>query len=548
MNRVAIIGCGPRGLSVLERLVAHAPRYEDRLEVVVIEPGELGTGVHSTAQPDYLMLNSVAGQATAFSDAAMVPGAPVTGGPTFLEWCQDRELTPPGPPGDPPREMAPSAFMRRKDFGGYLRWAADWLLTQIPNHVVVNIVKQVAVRIEPLTGGARVTLGNGAIEDVDLAVVTTGHGLWPTSERSLRLVSPCYPLPDSVSGIPSGVHVAIDGTGLAGFDVMAAMTRGRGGRFSGGRSALMYHPSGEEPYMHLVNRSGYLPCARPERPRFDPAPTRALTREAVATLRQSREHGKLGYEVDVVPLIRAELDDEGLTAAERTIVDHVMGIDPAPHRDIASYHARVAAQAELDIREAEKGIGRSLLKDRLEAFRDGREGLRAIVADPGLADDGHRRFFAEVPEMANRAGSGPPIDRILELMALYRAGIVTFGPGPAPKVEQTATGWRLQSTKLESPSSLDVSTMVMAYIPMPPAHDSLRQSLDGWAVHHPDDERFLHLTEEGWIRDRSTGTLARVALFGPAAEGSNYYNNFIPWPGTWSRLLTGIDAVISVLF
>jgi hypothetical protein len=83
---------------------------------------------------------------------------------------------------------------------------------------------------------------------------------------------------------------------------------------------------------------------------------------------------------------------------------------------------------------------------------------------------------------------------------------------------------------------------------MPPAHDSLRQSLDGWAVHHPDDERFLHLTEEGWIRDRSTGTLARVALFGPAAEGSNYYNNFIPWPGTWSRLLTGIDAVISVLF
>jgi hypothetical protein len=310
----------------------------------------------------------------------------------------------------------------------------------------------------------------------------------------------------------------------------------------------MYHPSGEEPYMHLVNRSGYLPCARPERPRFDPAPTRALTREAVATLRQSREHGKLGYEVDVVPLIRAELDDEELTAAERTIVDHVMGIDPAPHRDIASYHARVAAQAELDIREAEKGIGRSLLKDRLEAFRDGREGLRAIVADPGLADDGHRRFFAEVPEMANRAGSGPPIDRILELMALYRAGIVTFGPGPAPKVEQTATGWRLQSTKLESPSSLDVSTMVMAYIPMPPAHDSLRQSLDGWAVHHPDDERFLHLTEEGWIRDRSTGTLARVALFGPAAEGSNYYNNFIPWPGTWSRLLTGIDAVISVLF
>jgi hypothetical protein len=90
--------------------------------------------------------------------------------------------------------------------------------------------------------------------------------------------------------------------------------------------------------------------------------------------------------------------------------------------------------------------------------------------------------------------------------------------------------------------------MVVAYIHMPPAHDSLRQSLDGWAVHHPDDERFLHLTEEGWIRDRSTGTPARVALFGPPAEGSNYYNNFIPWPGTWSRLLTGIDAVISVLF
>ena len=65
----------------------------------------------------------------------------------------------------------------------------------------------------------------------------------------------------------------------------------------------------------------------------------------------------------------------------------------------------------------------------------------------------------------------------------------------------------------------------------------------------------LTLLPESWGSKRSDWkssvdikrTPARVALFGPPAEGSNYYNNFIPWPGTWSRLLTGIDAVISVL-
>lgn len=67
---IAIIGMGSRGLSVLEQLIGLSRKTgAQRLRIEVFDPRTPGSGLHLAEQPDYLMLNTMAGQLSAFSSA-----------------------------------------------------------------------------------------------------------------------------------------------------------------------------------------------------------------------------------------------------------------------------------------------------------------------------------------------------------------------------------------------------------------------------------------------------------------------------------------------
>ncbi|KPW91977.1 Uncharacterized protein ALO50_04317, partial [Pseudomonas syringae pv. cerasicola] len=89
-HTVAIIGLGSRGLSVLEQLIGlsrHAGRPS--LNIEVFDPQPPGSGLHHAQQADYLMLNTMAGQLSAFSSAFPACAPP---GPTFLQWCLSQDV------------------------------------------------------------------------------------------------------------------------------------------------------------------------------------------------------------------------------------------------------------------------------------------------------------------------------------------------------------------------------------------------------------------------------------------------------------------------
>lgn len=69
---VAVVGAGPRGTSVLERLCASAPELlasGARLTVHVVDPSPPGPGrVWRTDQPAELLMNTVSCQVTLFTD------------------------------------------------------------------------------------------------------------------------------------------------------------------------------------------------------------------------------------------------------------------------------------------------------------------------------------------------------------------------------------------------------------------------------------------------------------------------------------------------
>lgn len=86
---VAIIGMGPRGLSILERLITlydHYP-YPGEIRLLLIDSNDMGMGVHSTCQPNHLLVNAVACQITLFGDETVTEGGPVRQGPNFHQWA-----------------------------------------------------------------------------------------------------------------------------------------------------------------------------------------------------------------------------------------------------------------------------------------------------------------------------------------------------------------------------------------------------------------------------------------------------------------------------
>src|SRR5437870_3548758 len=89
--RIGIIGIGPRGLTVLERIVAHErTRRSGEIEVFLFDPNPPGAGCHDPEQGDIHLVNTVAGQLTQFSDPSVIDAGPVMKGPTFFQWLQEQ--------------------------------------------------------------------------------------------------------------------------------------------------------------------------------------------------------------------------------------------------------------------------------------------------------------------------------------------------------------------------------------------------------------------------------------------------------------------------
>ena len=115
----------------------------------------------------------------------------------------------------------------------------------------------------------------GAV-DVDRVVLTTGHAFPELDGEHARLAAPAVRRPPS--GCPlrawglrgghgserpvGGSVVGVLGLGLSFYDVMAALTIGRGERFEAAGDGLQYEPSGREPLVVAGSRSGVPVPAR----------------------------------------------------------------------------------------------------------------------------------------------------------------------------------------------------------------------------------------------------------------------------------------------
>ncbi|MFE2443309.1 FAD/NAD(P)-binding protein [Streptomyces sp. NPDC059426] len=263
-HAIAVVGAGPRGTSVLERLCASAPELAPGIPLTVhlVDPSPPGAGrVWRTAQPDELLMNTVASQVTLFTDASVECGGPVRTGPSLYEWVAARGLAP---------GLGPDDYPSRALYGRYLEWVFGEVVRGAPETVTVRTHRARAVRLEERADGEQMlTLDDGSrLEGLCAVVLAQGHlpAATDATERrytahaerhGLRYYPPANPADVDLSPIAPGEPVLLRGLGLNFFDHMALLTAGRGGTFAPHpRGGLVYRPSGREPRLYAGSRRG----------------------------------------------------------------------------------------------------------------------------------------------------------------------------------------------------------------------------------------------------------------------------------------------------
>lgn len=555
---VAVIGGGPRGTSVVERLVSRAAAAGGvtgaGLSVLVIDPHEPGPGhVWATSQNRLFLMNTQSFYPTVAPERPASGEAPEPRAGGFAESTGAA-----GPTGPAVREAGPRApglsfeqFRRsggdgaqlsevergelgalgREDFppralyGAYLRHVylrTAALAATVPGLDGPHHVRGTAVVLEPEGERYRIDLDDGRALHADDVVLALGHvpaRLTPeqeaagraAAERSSAYVAPHVPEDLDPALFPAGQTVLVRGMGLNFFDLMAAVTEGRGGRFEptgqGPGRCLRYVASGQEPVLVAGSRRGTPYRAKAEVDAFVPRSVhlRHLTHERIAAAARNGAPGRLPGTVDferhVWPLLHrdvvehyyrtlADQSPELFAAGSGGFLDDLAAVLDAPaeigdevwtaraedllrqaapeadffdirrlafpfsgvaHTSTEGHTAAVSEWLEQDAAGAALGEA-SPEHVAIGALHAGRLLVKRFVAE-GLIDEPAvatqvRGWFEP---MVEGLASGPPRLRTEQLAALVRAGVVRIlGPEPTYTFDADSGLFRAASAWVET--------------------------------------------------------------------------------------------------
>ncbi|MEU9188143.1 FAD/NAD(P)-binding protein [Streptomyces sp. NPDC048484] len=526
---MAVVGAGPRGTSVLERLCASAPELlapGTRLTVHMVDPSPPGPGrVWRTAQPAELLMNTVASQVTLFTDDSVDCSGPIRPGPCLHTWAGGR--------------LGPDEYPTRAQYGHYLEWVFGEVVRGAPPALRIETHRARATRLDgPLEGHQTLVLDNGrSLTGLMAVVLAQGHlptvadqtqeRLSTYAERhGLRHVPPANPADLDLTSVPPGETVLLRGLGLNFFDHMALLTTARGGRFLRTPAGLRYLPSGREPRLVAGSRRGIPYQARGDNAKgpYGRHVPLVLTPEAIAGFRKRADSGDApDFLTEIWPLVAKEVETvyygrllarnaTGVrgTADVRGITD-VRGFRErflaVPHRDpqeasvldefgVAEadrwswdrvsrpYGGRVFTGSEdfrgwlldhlrEDAEQAALGNVDGPLKAALDVLRDLRNELRQIVDHGGLAGPSRREHLDRWYTPLNAFLSiGPPRRRIEEMAALIEADVLEV-VGPRLEVRAEDGAWVARSPDVPG-STVTATTLVEARLPEP----DLRRTAD----------------------------------------------------------------------
>ncbi|MGW7005162.1 FAD/NAD(P)-binding protein [Streptomyces sp. NPDC054933] len=532
---LVIVGAGPRGTGLLERIAANAPELYggSPLEIHLVDPHPAGAGrVWRYEQSPLLWMNSMAEDVTMFLDESVECSGPIRPGPSLAEWAERVGAGAISAPHQTElaceiRELRGTGFPSRRVQSAYLGWVYEQAVAALPPGIRVHRHPHRAVRVTGPRGGRQQVWLDGVAAPLaaDLVVLALGHldAEPDTEQRALSAFAarhdlvhlpPAYTADADLSALRPGERVIVRGFGLAFVDLMVLLTEGRGGRYrTDERGKLAYRPSGREPLLYVGSRRG-VPYhskigygwtgERTALPRFF---------GPVAVDELLARPGTLDFRRDVWPLIAKEL---GFAFYHRLFTAH-------PERTRVNwpdfeekYAAAAPAGAELDalvadgvpdpadrfdpavldhplsgLRFPDAESFQHYLRDYIAADLDRRSDPRhspdlgvflALLSVYGqlvrVIGSGRLAARSRIADLDgwwhgffSYYASGPPAPRLRQLLALSRSGIVRF-LGADLTVEADEGRGVFRAFSASVPGAVEAGALVEARLPAPSVHRS----------------------------------------------------------------------------
>ena len=479
--QVAIIGAGPRGLAVAERLINLA-EDDTKLDIQIFDPYALGGRVWDPFIPQnqQFLMNTVIDQITLFNDDSIENGGKPLPGPNLRQWLAGQATTflAAHPEFDSfyQQEVArlkqPGDFASRGMMGVYAAWFFEWLTQRVRQNQTLTFTQQAVTQMTPIGQKFQLTLADGMQILSDQVVMALGHSddylseeeagfKTFAAENQLKYVAPMHPAEADLSAFDENDTIIVRGLGLSFFDYLSALTVGKGGQFvRNAAGELDYIPSGHEPHVIAGSRGGFPLHARGVNekdtselyvPKFFTLPALDALRAAggghlqyddfeklvVKELTYKYILNQLAIMPNRLPYDQAEaLRQALLTSDDLTATAKVFGLDDIPAFDIdlirnpardldaaVDYATWFKTYLRADIADAKLGNKHAPFAGTFDIMRDIRDRIRYVIEHDYFDADEYEKFLRQFKPFDVSVSVGPPLERIEQLLALIEAGV-----------------------------------------------------------------------------------------------------------------------------
>lgn len=489
LKTIAVIGCGPRGLSAMESLFSKASKKGNLVKVLAFEPFNYpGAGpVYDLEQPDTNWLNVTtraldvpARKKIAFQDFH-IPAFP-----TFQDWSgynnkeQDIEEV--------------DSFPLRSELGKYLYNRFLSIAEVLKSLGLFELQKTTVSKLIFNHGMVQVSTEDGGIYETYEAVLCIGHQPTYCDEQmedwqkqsndsdKNRLFEMPYPVNVFRKEFEAKEEtIGIRGFGLAMIDVCRALSEGVGGTFEvmdEKTRKMVYQPSGKEPKLIVPFSLDGLPMA--------PKPLNKLidehyvvTKEELSHYRkyidkkieQATEITSAKFLIEAITPIIAnkfiQLGDLALahglsTQALETIIEAWLLDECFEHELILSkkLSAKTLLQNFVGMATHSKKVSLDYVIGHV--WRHCQPTMYKKLSFTPLADTVMAEII-DLDERLKRYSYGPPIDSLQQLLALSETGLLTLDMVNNPGIEFSNNGWEF----LKDGDSILVNMMINSVLDPP---------------------------------------------------------------------------------
>lgn len=600
MGKIAVVGAGPYGLIMLDRLIQNYSK-EEKLDILSFDPEGPGGKVWNPQQTDTVLMNSVMEHVTLFTDDTLLSGGVIAPGPNLYDWSKNEAplFIKQQVKLDQEDFLAQAASLGRNDcsqrrfYGLYQQWFFSNLQNHLPENITLTFYQEA---VEDLIIEDKITLIANEKHKVDQVILATGHSDNQLSdeeeqfstfadEQGLTYQPPKNPAKVSLENIQSNEDVILRGVGLSFFDYIGLLPKHWGGTFIEKDQTLTYQPSGKEGKMIIGSGRGLPYHARPanQKRAGEDAQPQLLTDERIDQFRPGegavffdllRKEAELVYyekklsdtAIDVAAFLEAYRKEDREKVLTRFNIPKELQLDWAslsdPGKDIAPQHfpAFVREYMAKDIREAEKGNLTGAIASALDTLKELQLPVHKMIDNEAFtAKEYWEELWGKYNPEYGFLTVGPPVIRMKQLAALEEAGIVIF-LAPDMTVEQMGNQFVAFSKQNEA-VKYTANHLVEARIPSVNFRRTLNPLIQALtkrgyvAPHTVKVENKVH--ESGAILvSRSTHqvinqqnkTLENLYCYGVPVEGLDWLNASSPRPKTSDRIFEMADQIVQSVY